>query len=208
MSCARVAPSRSSRRSSLLASVLVVAFLGGALAPSPANDATADSGSRVQFQTSKGNFIVQMHRDWAPIGAARFEKLVHEHFFDGQKFFRVRAGYIAQFGLHPDPKVIARWKRDPIPDDPVKHTNARGTLAYAMTGPDTRWTQISINLKDNGQLDGQGFAPFAEVTEGMDVVDALYSGYGEEAGGGVDTGVLGHRDDVGGHDVLRGLTTF
>lgn len=145
----------------------------------------------VQFQTSKGNFTVEVHRDWAPIGAARFEKLVRSHFFDGQKFFRVRAGYIAQFGLHRDPKVIAKWKTQTMVDDPVKHTNVRGTLAYAMTGPDTRTTQIYINLKDNAHLDEQGFAPFGEVVEGMDVVDQLYSGYGEDAGGGVRGGKQG-----------------
>ena len=145
----------------------------------------------VQFQTSKGKFVVEVHRDWAPIGAARFERLVRDHFFDGQKFFRVRAGYIAQFGLHPNPKLIARWKHRTIADDPVRHTNERGTLAYAMTGPNTRSTQIYINLKDNPQLDAQGFAPFARVVEGMDVVDQLYSGYGESAGGGMRGGKQG-----------------
>lgn len=145
----------------------------------------------MRFETSKGTFVVEVHRDWAPIGAARFESLVKQHFFDHQKFFRVRAGFIAQFGLHPDPQVIARWKHKTIADDPVRQTNARGTLAYAMTGPDTRSTQIYINLKDNPQLDEQGFAAFGRVVEGMDVVDQLYSGYGESAGGGMRGGKQG-----------------
>ena len=145
----------------------------------------------VKFETSKGNFVVAVHREWAPIGAARFEDLVRKQFFDGQKFFRVRAGYIAQFGLHRDPKRIAAWKGMTIADDPVLHTNSRGTLAYAMTGPNTRSTQIYINLKDNPQLDAQGFAPFGEVVEGLNVVDKLFSGYDESAGGGMRGGKQG-----------------
>ena len=151
----------------------------------------------VKFETSKGNFVVAVHRDWAPIGAARFEDLVHKRFFDGQKFFRVRAGYIAQFGLHRDPKVIATWKRKTIADDAVRRTNSRGTLAYAMTGANTRSTQIYINLKDNPHLDAEGFAPFAEVIEGMKIVDELYAGYGESAGGGMRGGKQGPIEDAG-----------
>jgi homoserine O-acetyltransferase len=145
----------------------------------------------VQFETSKGSFVVEVHPEWAPLGAARFEQLVGEHFFDGQKFFRVRKGYIAQFGLHPKPRVIARWKGRRIADDPVKQTNARGTLAYAMTGPGTRSTQIYINLKDNPHLDEQGFAPFGRIVEGIDVIDQLYAGYDETAGGGMRAGRQG-----------------
>ena len=145
----------------------------------------------VKFETSKGNFVVEVHPEWAPIGAARFEELVKDHFFDGQKFFRVREGYIAQFGLHPDPKAIAQWKKKTLADDPVKAMNMRGTLAYAMTGPDTRATQIYINLKDNTHLDKEGFAPFGRIVEGVDVIDQLYSGYGETAGGGMRAGKQG-----------------
>lgn len=203
MYCARVAPSRSSRRWSLLAKAAVlcaaVSFLGFPLSTTGNRQPTTrgETAHLIEFETSKGNFVVAVHRDWAPIGAARFETLVRKHFFDDQKFFRVRAGYIAQFGLHPDPKMIAVWKHKTMKDDPVRHTNARGTVAYAMTGPNTRTTQIYINLKDNPRLDAQGFAPFGEVVEGMNVVDQLYSGYGESAGGGVRGGKQGPIEEGG-----------
>ena len=145
----------------------------------------------VRFETTKGVFDVEVHRDWAPIGADRFYDLARTGYFDDQRFFRVRPRYIAQFGLHRDPAVIAAWKRAWMADDPVHRSNARGTVAYAMTGPDTRTTQVYINLVDNRQLDAQGFAPFGEVSRGMDVVDSLYSGYGERAGGGVRGGKQG-----------------
>ena len=151
----------------------------------------------VRFDTNQGAFTVEVHRDWAPHGADRFYELVRDRFFDGQKFFRVRAGFIAQFGLHADPKVIAKWKRATIPDDAVKESNTRGTLAYAMTGPDTRSTQIYINLADNSRLDKEGFAPFGRVVDGMDVVDRLYSGYGESAGGGMRGGKQGPIEEGG-----------
>jgi len=155
----------------------------------------------VRFDTSQGAFTVEVTRDWAPRGADRFYELVRNRFFDGQKFFRVRAGFIAQFGLHPDPKVIAKWKHRTIPDDPVTQSNVRGTLAYAMTGPDTRSTQIYINLADNARLDKEGFAQFGRVVEGMDVVDHLYSGYGESAGGGMRGGKQGPIE-AGGNEYL------
>ena len=151
----------------------------------------------VRFETSQGPFTVEVHRDWGPHGADRFYELVRDRFFDGQKFFRVRAGFIAQFGLHGDPHVIAKWKSRTIPDDPVKQSNVRGTLAYAMTGPGTRSTQIYINLADNSRLDNEGFAPFARVVDGMDVVDRLYSGYGESAGGGMRGGKQGPIEEDG-----------
>ena len=151
----------------------------------------------VRFDTSQGSFTVEVNREWAPHGADRFYELVRDRFFDGQKFFRVRAGFIAQFGLHPDPRVIAKWKHRTIPDDPVKQPNVRGTLAFAMTGPDTRSTQIYINLADNSRLDKEGFAPFGRVIEGMDVVDRLYSGYGESAGGGMRGGKQGPIEEGG-----------
>lgn len=145
----------------------------------------------VRLETSQGPVLLAVRRDLAPYGADRFYSLVRHGFYDGQRFFRVRAGFIAQFGLNGDPAIIAAWKHSTIPDDPVRETNARGTLAYAMTGPDTRTTQIYINLADNPKLDAQGFAPFATVTNGMDAVLRLYSGYGESAGGGVRAGKQG-----------------
>ena len=145
----------------------------------------------VRFETSQGPIVVAVHRAWAPAGADRFYYLVRNGFFDGERFFRVREGFIAQFGLNGDPAVIAAWKHRNMPDDPVRVSNIRGTLAYAMTGPNTRTTQIYINLSNNQKLDSQGFAPFAQVTSGMDAVDHIYAGYGENAGGGVRAGKQG-----------------
>ncbi|MEO6866162.1 MAG: peptidylprolyl isomerase [Gemmatimonadaceae bacterium] len=145
----------------------------------------------VRLETSQGTIVLTVHRDWAPRGADRFYYLVQNRLLDGERFFRVRANFIAQFGLNGDPAVIAAWKHRAIPDDSVRVSNMRGTMAYAMTGPNTRTTQIYINLVDNPKLDSQGFAPFAEVTSGMDAVDHIYSGYGESAGGGVRAGKQG-----------------
>jgi len=142
----------------------------------------------VAFETSQGPIEVEVHRDWAPRGADRFYSLVEQGFYDGQRFFRVRPGYIAQFGINGDPAVARIWKTRAMADDSVRVNNVRGTLAYAMTGPNTRTTQIYINLADNLQLDAQGFAPFAKVSKGMDVADKLYSGYAESAGGGMRGG--------------------
>lgn len=146
---------------------------------------------QVRFETTQGPIIITVHREWAPIGADRFYYLTRNGFFDGERFFRVRANFIAQFGLNGDPAVIAAWKNRTMLDDSVRVSNLRGTLAYAMTGPDTRTTQIYFNLVDNAKLDSQGFAPFGTVTSGMDAVLRLYSGYGENAGGGVRAGKQG-----------------
>jgi cyclophilin family peptidyl-prolyl cis-trans isomerase len=141
---------------------------------------------RVQFETTKGSFVVQVTRKWARRGPDRFYELVRSGFYDDSRVFRVRRGFIAQFGIAGDPKRNARWK--PILDDAVTQSNARCTLAFAMTGPNTRLTQVYINLADNARLDKDGFAPFGRVVSGMDVVDKLYDGYGEESGGGMRGG--------------------
>jgi cyclophilin family peptidyl-prolyl cis-trans isomerase len=141
---------------------------------------------RVQFDTTKGSFLVQVTRKSAPRGAERFYELVRSGFFDDSRVFRVRRGFIAQFGIAGNPKRNARWT--PIADDPVTQSNARGTMAFAMTGPNTRLTQVYINLGDNRRLDADGFAPIGRVVEGMDVVDKLYAGYGENSGGGMRGG--------------------
>ena len=146
---------------------------------------------RVKFETSKGTFIVECHRDWAPRGVDRFYNLTRAGFFDDSRFFRVRAGFIAQFGIPGDPRVAAVWQAQAMPDDPVRQSNARGFVAYAMTGPNARTTQLFINLGDNARLDKEGFAPIGKVVEGMEVVDRLYAGYGEEAGGGMRGGKQG-----------------
>lgn len=134
---------------------------------------------RVQFETSQGIFIVEATRAWAPHGVDRFHELVRKRYFDDGRFFRVIPGFIAQFGVHRDFNVHAAWRQLFIPDDPPKQKNLRGTLAYAMSGPATRATEIFINLADNPMLDEQAFVPFAKVIQGMDVVDKFYAGYGE-----------------------------
>ncbi|MEY2556837.1 MAG: peptidyl-prolyl cis-trans isomerase [Verrucomicrobiota bacterium] len=149
---------------------------------------TAPEIFRVKFQTSKGDFIIEAHREWAPLGADRFFNLVRAGFFDDSRFFRVRAGFIVQFGIAGDPAVAARWKSEAIADDPVRESNTRGFVTYAMTGPAARTTQLFINLADNSRLDREGFAPIGRVIEGMEIVDQLYAGYGEEAGGGMRGG--------------------
>jgi peptidyl-prolyl cis-trans isomerase A (cyclophilin A) len=133
----------------------------------------------VKFVTTNGEFVIHVTRAWAPQGADRFYNLVKHHFYDGVAFYRVHPGFVIQFGMSPDPKVTAAWENANIKDDPVKSSNKPGFVTYAMAGPNTRTTQVFINLGDNSQLDGMNFAPFGEVTSGMDVVRQIYSGYGE-----------------------------
>ena len=142
------------------------------------------------FDTSKGVFVVTVHRDWAPNGADRFYNLVKSGFYDDVRFFRVIDGFMAQFGIHGTPAVASAWRNAQIKDDPVKQSNKRGYVVFATAGPNTRTTQLFINFGDNAALDKQGFSPFGEVTKGMDVVDKIYNGYGEGAprGKGPDQG--------------------
>jgi peptidyl-prolyl cis-trans isomerase A (cyclophilin A) len=133
----------------------------------------------VKFTTSSGDFTVEVTRAWSPRGADRFYNLSKNHFFDGAAFFRYMPNFIVQWGIPANPKVAAVWQNANIPDDPKKVSNTAGTVTFATAGPNTRTTQIFINLKDNPGLDSQGFTPFGKVTEGMDVVKKLYSGYGE-----------------------------
>ena len=134
---------------------------------------------QVAFDTSKGRFVVDVHREWAPIGADRFYNLVKNGFFDEVRFFRVIGGQLAQFGMHGDPRVQDAWRDAAVQDDPVMHSNTRGTVSFASRGPNTRTTQLFINLTDNRAYDRLGFSPFAEVVTGIDVVDSLYAGYEE-----------------------------
>ena len=136
---------------------------------------------KVNVETSKGPFVIEVHRDWAPVGADRFYNLVKNGFYDNDRFFRVISGFMVQFGINGDPKVSAVWREANIKDDPVRQSNARGMITFATAGPNTRTTQVFINFGDNGALDRMGFAPFGRVVSGMNVVDALYSGYGEGA---------------------------
>lgn len=136
----------------------------------------------VKFATTKGDFVIQVTRAWAPNGADRFYNLVKHGFFTNVSFYRYVKDFIVQFGLNPDPKVTAAWTNANIQDDPVKQSNKPGTLTFAMGGPNTRQTQLFINLADNsGALDAQNFSPIGQVTSGMDIVQQLYSGYGEIA---------------------------
>jgi homoserine O-acetyltransferase len=152
---------------------------------------------RAAFETTRGRFVIDVQRAWSPHGADRFYNLVRHGFYDGIRFNRVIAGFIAQWGVSGYPEVTRIWKTRAIPDDPVRQSNVRGTITFAMTGPDTRTTQIYISLADNSRLDAQGFSPFGRVAEGMDVVDQLYSGYGENAGGGVRAGNQGPIEEGG-----------
>lgn len=152
--------------------------------------APAPDSFRVVFETTKGNFTVLAHRDWAPKGVDRFYHLARLGFFDDTRFFRVLHGFMAQFGINGDPKVNEAWEPLRLEDDPVKQTNKRGTVSFATGGPNTRTTQLFINYADNANLDAMGFSPIGEVVDGMAAVDSLYGDYGEGApdGGGPDQG--------------------
>jgi peptidyl-prolyl cis-trans isomerase A (cyclophilin A) len=152
--------------------------------PAPAAAPPADAAPaqfNVRLETSKGPIVIAVHRDWSPNGADRFYKLVEEGYYDDVRFFRVVPGFVVQFGMHGDPARNAQWANNGLTDEPVKQTNKRGTVTYAKSGmPNSRTTQLFINLGDNAMLDQQGFAPFGEIVEGMDVVEKLYSGYADE----------------------------
>src|SRR5262249_7143540 len=142
----------------------------------------------VRVDTSKGAIVIAVHRDWAPRGADRFLELVNARYFDDSRFFRVVKGQWAQFGINGDPKVAAAWRTRTIPDDPPRQSVTRGRVAFAFAVPDGRTTQVYISLRDNSYQDEQGFVPFGDVVEGMDVVDALNGEYGETSGGGIRGG--------------------
>jgi peptidyl-prolyl cis-trans isomerase A (cyclophilin A) len=147
-------------------------------APSKLNEKAPDT-FKARFDTTKGSFTVEVTRSLSPNGADRFYNLVKSGFFKDVAFFRVVPGFMVQFGMHGDPKVTAAWRDASIPDDPVKGSNTRGTITFAMGGPNTRTTQLFINFADNTRLDGMGFPPFGKVIEGMDVVDKINGEYGD-----------------------------
>ncbi|MFN8005481.1 MAG: peptidylprolyl isomerase [Terriglobia bacterium] len=148
------------------------------LDPSQAKEKAPDQ-YKVKFETTKGDFVVLVTRNWAPLGADRFYNLVKAGYFTDAAFFRVIGGFMAQFGIHGDPKVNEKWEPARIQDDPVKESNVRGMVSFATAGPGTRTTQLFINFGDNSKLDAQGFSPFGKVVDGMQVVDALHKDYGE-----------------------------
>ena len=165
----------------LLALTITAPAFGQALTNPAALTQQAPATYKVKFDTSKGAFVVEVHRDWAPHGADRFYNLVKNGFYNNARFFRVISDFMVQFGINADPSLSAVWRDAAIPDDPVKQSNTRGMITFATRGPNTRTTQLFINYADNGRLDGQGFAPFGQVASGMNVVDALFAGYGEGA---------------------------
>src|SRR6059036_2536623 len=146
--------------------------------PPPATPQGPDS-FLVALTTSRGPFTLVVHRSWAPHGVDRFYALVHGGFYDGARFFRVVRGFVVQFGLPADPERGRAWSSQVIPDDPVRQPNRRGTVAFASAGPNTRTTQLFVNLADNLRLDALGFAPIGQVVEGLGVADGLYGQYGE-----------------------------
>jgi peptidyl-prolyl cis-trans isomerase A (cyclophilin A) len=165
----------------LLALTLAAPAFSQGLANPAALTEQAPATYKVKFDTSKGPFVIEVHRDWAPNGADRFYNLVKNGFYDNARFFRVISGFMVQFGINGDPAISTRWREARIKDDPVRQSNQRGFITFATAGPNTRTTQVFINFADNRGLDGQGFAPFGQVVSGMNVVDALYAGYGEGA---------------------------
>lgn len=153
-------------------------------AATPPAAVAAPAQFRVRLETSRGPIVIEAHRDWSPNGVDRFFQLVESGYYDDVRFFRVVPGFVVQFGMHGDPATNAKWANNGLVDEPVKQPNRRGTVTYAKSQmPNSRTTQLFINLQDNSGLDAQGFAPFGEVVEGMSVVDALYSGYGDEPTG-------------------------
>jgi peptidyl-prolyl cis-trans isomerase A (cyclophilin A) len=182
----------------LVPALALIALATPSLAQSPnlSNPAAlteqAPASYKVRFDTSKGAFVIQVNRSWAPHGADRFYNLVKNGFYDNVRFFRVISGFMVQFGINGNPAVMAHWREAQIPDDPVRTSNKRGTITFATAGPNTRTTQVFINFADNAGLDGQGFAPFGQVVSGMNVVDTLNAEYGEGAprGRGPDQGRL------------------
>jgi homoserine O-acetyltransferase len=157
----------------------------------------------VRLQTTKGIIRMEMHREWAPNGVDRFYNLVRHGYYDQSAVFRIRAGMWAQFGINGNPRISQLWRTRTIPDDPRKESNVRGTVAFAFKDPNGRTTQVFINLRDNSEThDKEPFVPIAKVVDGMDVVDSLYSGYGETSGGGIRAG---KQDPLftGGNDYLK-----
>ena len=143
---------------------------------------TAPAKFTASFDTSAGPFVIAVNRNWAPYGADRFYNLVKHGFYDEARFFRVITGFMVQFGIHGRPEISAVWQGERIPTDTVKESNRRGFVAFAMgVSTDTRTTQVFINFRNNSRLDAMGFAPFGQVTSGMDVVDQIFAGYGDGA---------------------------
>jgi peptidyl-prolyl cis-trans isomerase A (cyclophilin A) len=183
------------RRWILTLAFALTTFTAPALAQSPLENPAAlreqaPATYKARFDTTRGVFVVEVTRAWAPKGADRFYNLVKNGFYDNARFFRVVSGFMVQFGINGDPAIMARWRAAQIPDDQVTQSNKRGTITFATAGPNTRTSQVFINFGDNSQLDQSGFAPFGRVVSGMNVVDSINAEYGEGAprGRGPDQG--------------------
>ena len=164
----------------------------------------APAVSHLRFETTKGSFTLELVRAWGPIGADRLYNLARLGYYDDTRFHRVNANYIAQFGLHGDPRVNAAWKNQQLPDDPARSANRRGTFAFAFkAAPSTRNTQVFINLADNARNDAEKFTVLGTVIDGMQVVDRLYAGYGENSGSGMRQGRQGPLE-TGGNAYMDG----
>ncbi|HKE55065.1 MAG TPA: peptidylprolyl isomerase [Pyrinomonadaceae bacterium] len=186
----------------LLSILIVLLVLAGLQAQAPDKDRsllfTPDDAAmnqrapevmHVRLETTKGIIRLELHRSWSPHGVDRFYNLVRHGFYDQAPVFRVRAGMWAQFGINGEPKIAQLWRDRTIPDDPRVESNVRGTVAFAFKDPNGRTTQLFINLRDNSAThDKEPFVPIAKIVAGMDVADALYSGYGEQSGGGIRGG--------------------
>ncbi len=172
----------------VLTAIVCLSLTGGLLADDkpttnqPKTKAEKSKVYQVKFETSKGDFTVEVHPEWAPLGAAQFKEIVEDGVFNDARFFRVIEGFMVQLGIAGDPEVSAKWRNKQIKDDPTTQSNTRGMITFATAGPNTRTSQVFINFGDNSFLDNQGFAPFGKVIgNGMDVVDELYKEYGEGA---------------------------
>ncbi len=174
----------------LAVSAVVTLALGGCSSPDESKKAAAPKPAlkaektpdvfQAVFDTSRGQVVIEVHRDWAPVGVDHFYWLIKTGFYDGVRFFRVTRNYV-QFGINGDATTNGLWSTARLPDDKVKQSNVKGTLSFAHLGANSRTTQLFFNMKNNKDLDKQGFAPLGKVIAGMDVVERLYSAYGEVA---------------------------
>jgi cyclophilin family peptidyl-prolyl cis-trans isomerase len=169
---------------------------------SPEMQQRAPDAFRVRLETSKGDILLEIHRDWAPIGVDRFYNLVRHGYYDDVRFHRVVEGRWAQFGINGDPEISKRWREEFIADDPLREPNRKGTIAFAFAVPNGRTTQVFINLRDNSETHDKEFVPLGRIVEGMDVADSLNAEYGESAGGGIRAGNQGPLFE-GGNDYLK-----
>lgn len=169
------------RRSMIIACGVVAAVCLNLVAQEKAPPKKAPDTFKAKFETTAGDFVIEVHREWSPNGADRFYELVKNGLYDDNKFFRVVPGFMVQFGINGDPKVAAKWKNLTIKDDPINRSNKRGFVTFAKSGlPNSRTSQIFVNYKDNTFLDSQGFTPFGQVVEGMEAVDKINSQYREQ----------------------------